>query len=140
MSISEKRIDLETVPPCKFEEHGEMWVESYMTMHPIFDLSIAEDLSDFDFSVEFYGRNNFKEQLNRLRNKLLNYEDEMIENLNEPIANRKEIIQTIEGHLERNKVKIAPWEKYEIDHGELEYIEGWKRISLNRRLLYVKIE
>jgi len=137
---SENKIDLETVPICKFEEHFFDWEEPYTVMTPIFDIELSDSLSDIEFAVEFYGRNNFKAQLNRLRNKLLNYDDEMIENLNEPIANRKEIIQTIEGHLERNKAQITPWEKYEIDHDELEYIEGWERISLNRKLLYVKME
>ena len=139
-STSENKIDLETVPACKFEEHFFDWGEPYTVMTPLFDIEISDSLSDIEFAVEFYGRNNFQTQLHRLRNKLINYDEEYsIENFSEKIEDRRAIIQIIEHQLKNNENKITPWDKYNEYMDELKYIE-WGRISLNRKLLYVKME
>ncbi|MCD0468607.1 hypothetical protein [Flavobacterium sp. JAS] len=132
-------IDKSTFPHCYIEEKKFDWGEPYDDITPIFNLSIDPDLSDIEFTIEVLGKNNFKINLGKLYNILVNREEnERIENCNISISNREFLLNNINTYLSANLNSTPPWNKhygedlentYESLH--LESIEE----SINRKLL-----
>lgn len=89
-------IDKSTIPHFYIEEKKFDWGEPYDDIIPIFNLSIDPDLSDIEFTIEVLGKNNFKINLEKLYNILVNREEyERIENCNSPILNREFLLNNI---------------------------------------------
>jgi hypothetical protein len=88
-------IDKETKPHCTLIEKKFEWGEPYTIMTPIFLIPTSEYTSLLEFSIDIYGENNFKQQLIFLYNKLRNYEDDCLENLDKSIKNREGLINRI---------------------------------------------
>ena len=134
-------IDKNTFPYCYVEEEKFDWGEPYEVTTPIFNLSIDPNLSDIEYTIEVLGKNNFKINLGRLYNILLNKEEyDRIENYHQPILNRDFLLNSINSYLSINTNNTAPWESpygydasnpfYENIH--LESIEK----AINRKLLF----
>ncbi|WP_316633762.1 hypothetical protein [uncultured Flavobacterium sp.] len=132
-------IDKKTYPYCYIEEKKFDWGEPYDDITPIFNLSIDPDLSDIEFTIEVLGKNNFKINLEKLYNILVNREEnDRIENCNTPILNRDFLLNNIHTYLSVNLNSTSPWKKHYGEHMEnvyeslhLESIEE----SINRKLL-----
>lgn len=132
-------IDKTTYPYCYIEEKKFDWGEPYDEMTPIFNLSIDPDLSDIEFTIEVLGKNNFKLNLEKLYNILINREENYrIENFNTSILNREFLLNNINIYLNANLNSTSPWKLYYGEHMEniyedlhLESIEE----SINRKLL-----
>ncbi|SNR83407.1 hypothetical protein [Flavobacterium sp. ov086] len=130
-------IDKSTFPHCYIEEKKFDWGEPYDDITPIFNLSIDPDLSDIEFTIEVLGKNNFKINLGKLYNILLNYEEnDRIENFNTPIFNRELLLSNIQKYLNSNEDHISPWEQsYDTYPTENDYLESIEK-DLNRILLF----
>lgn len=130
-------IDKSTFPHCYIEEKKFDWGEPYDDITPIFNLSIDPDLSDIEFTIEVLGKNNFKVNLEKLYNILLNYEEnERIENFNTLIFNRDLLLSNIQKYLNSNEDQISPWEQsYDRYPTENDYLESIEK-DLNRILLF----
>ncbi|MGG8497081.1 hypothetical protein ACQY1Q_11725 [Tenacibaculum sp. TC6] len=133
------RIDNDTFPICKLEEKKFSWGEPYLHMTPIFDMKIPKELSDLEFSIEIFIKNNFKNQLLYFYNVLTNYEENnRIENyeggLSEP--SRKELLVKIKNELDSQK-KVRPWEKYDDYREELDFLYVFQE-EFNRKILFIK--
>ncbi|MFH7005763.1 hypothetical protein [Flavobacterium bizetiae] len=132
-------IDKSTFPHSYIEEKKNEWGEPYDDITPIFNLSIDPDLSDIEYTIEVMGKNNFKINLEKLYNILLNNEENYrIENFNNVITNRELLLNDINTYLNANLNRTPPWKQhydenmqsiYESLH--LESIEE----SINRKLL-----
>ena len=104
-------IEKSTFPHCYIEEKKFDWGEPYDDITPIFNLSIDPDLSDIEYTIEVLGKNNFKINLEKLYNILLNHEEnDRIENFNTPIFNRELLLRNIQKYLNSNENQISPWE------------------------------
>lgn len=129
-------IDKNTIPHCYVEEKKFEWGEPYTDITPIFNLSIDPDLSDIEFTIEILGKNNFKTNLEKLHNILLNKEENYrINNFKGTILNREFLIQKIINFIDENSNNIAPWENEHniIDEAyHLELIE----YDLQKKLLF----
>lgn len=132
-------IDKSTFPYCYIEEKKFDWGEPYDEMTPIFNLSIDPDLSDIEFTIEVLGKNNFKLNLEKLYNILINREEnDRIENFNTPISNRKFLLNNINTYLSDNLNSTSPWKLHYGEHMENAYedlhLESIEE-SINRKLL-----
>lgn len=126
-----------TFPYCYIEEKKFDWGEPYDDITPIFNLSIDLELSDIEYTIEVLGKNNFKINLEKLYNILLNYEEnDRIENFNTPIFNRDLLLSNIQKYLNSNEDQISPWEQsYDRYPTENDYLESIEK-DLNRILLF----
>ena len=134
-------IDKSTYPHCYIEEKKFDWGEPYNDIIPIFNLSINSELSNIEYTIEVLGKNNFKINLEKLYNILLNYEEnDRIKNLNTPIVNRDLLLSTIQKYLHSNEDQISPWEQsYDRYPTENDYLESIEK-DLNRILLFERKE
>jgi len=134
-------IEKNTFPHCYIEKKKFDWGEPYDEMTPIFNLSIDPDLSDIEFTIELLGKNNFKLNLEKLYNILINREEnDRIENFNTPIFNRGLLLRNIQKYLNSNEDKISPWEQsYDRYPTENDYLESIEK-DLNRILLFERKE
>lgn len=130
-----------TFPHCYIEEKKFDWGEPYDDITPIFNLSIDPDLSDIEYTIEVLCKNNFKINLEKLYNILLNYEEnDRIENFNTPIFNRDLLLSNIQKYLNSNENQISPWEQsYDRYPTENDYLESIEK-DLNRILLFERKE
>ena len=132
-------IDKSTFPYCYIEEKKFDWGEPYDEMTPIFNLSIDPNLSDIEFTIEVLGKNNFKLNLEKLYNILINREENhRIENFNTPILNREFLLNNINTYLNANLNNTSPWKLHYGEHMENTYedlhLESIEE-SINRKLL-----
>lgn len=134
-------IEKSTFPHCYIEEKKFDWGEPYDDITPIFNLSIDPDFSDIEFTIEVLGKNNFKINLEKLYNILLNHEEnDRIENFNTPIFNRELLLRNIQKYLNSNENQISPWEQsYDRYPTENDYLESIEK-DLNRILLFERKE
>lgn len=134
-------IDKNTFPHCYIEEKKFDWGEPYDDITPIFNLSINPELSDIEFTIEVLGKNNFKINLEKLYNILVNREEnDRIKNFNNVIINRELLLNNINTYINYNIDKTSPWEqsfdRYPTENDYLESIEE----DLNRTLLFDRKE
>ncbi|CAA9202289.1 hypothetical protein [Flavobacterium collinsii] len=134
-------IDKSTFPHCYIEEKKFDWGEPYDDITPIFNLSIDPELSDIEFTIEVLGKNNFKINLEKLYNILVNREEnDRIENFNNVITNRELLLNNINTYLNYNIDKTSPWEqsfdRYPTENDYLQSIEE----DINRTLLFDRKE
>lgn len=134
-------IDKSTFPHSYIEEKKFDWGEPYDDITPIFNLSIDPELSDIEFTIEVLGKNNFKINLEKLYNILINREEnDRLENFNNVITNRELLLNNINTYLNYNIDKTSPWEqsfdRYPTENDYLESIEE----NLNRTLLFDRKE
>lgn len=134
-------IDKNTFPHCYIEEKKFDWGEPYDDITPIFNLSINPELSDIEFTIEVLGKNNFKINLEKLYNILVNREEnDRIKNFNNVITNRELLLNNINTYINYNIDKTSPWEqsfdRYPTENDYLESIEE----DLNRTLLFDRKE
>lgn len=134
-------IDKSTFPHCYIEEKKFDWGEPYDDITPIFNLSIDPEVSDIEFTIEVLGKNNFKINLEKLYNILVNREEnDRIENFNNVITNRELLLNNINTYINYNIDKTSPWEqsfdRYPTENDYLESIEE----DLNRILLFDRKE
>ncbi|MFH6995888.1 hypothetical protein [Flavobacterium sp. FlaQc-48] len=134
-------IDKSTFPHSYIEEKKFDWGEPYDDITPIFNLSIDPDLSDIEYTIEVLGKNNFKINLEKLYNILLNNEENYrIENFNNVITNRELLLNNINTYLNYNINKTSPWEQsFDRYPTENDYLESIER-DLNRILLFERKE
>ncbi len=133
------KIDSETLPKCRLEEKKFSWGEPYLSVEPIFDFDISQELIDIEFSVELFIKNNFKNQLLEFYNVLINYEEQnKIENLKNEISSelRKKVLNKIKYFLDGEK-KLTPWEKYKEPNDELWHLYIFEK-KFNKKILFVK--
>lgn len=110
-------IDKNTFPYCYVEEKKLDWGEPYTHITPIFNVSIDPALSPIAFTIEVLGKNNFKLNLEKLYNILLNEEEqERIENCNTPVLDRELLLHTITTYLYTTINNSAPWLHYYEEH------------------------
>lgn len=135
-------INKNTFPFCYVEEKKFEWGEPYEDITPIFNLSIDPELSDLEYTIEVLGKNNFKNNLLKLYNILVNREENVrIENFNNLITNREILLNRIKIYLDSNSAKISPWDlQYYVCFNESDYLESieneTKRILLFERKEY----
>lgn len=134
-------IDKSTFPHSYIEEKKFDWGEPYDDITPIFNLSIDPDLSDIEYTIEVLGKNNFKINLEKLYNILLNNEENYrIENFNTVITNRELLLNNINTYLNYNINKTSPWEQsFDKYPNENDYLESIEK-DLNRILLFERKE
>ncbi|KQT26172.1 hypothetical protein ASG22_05745 [Chryseobacterium sp. Leaf405] len=117
-------IDKTIFPHCFVEEKRFEWGEPYINMTPIFNLSINPGLSDIEFTIEILGKNNFKNNLDKLYNILINKEEHFrLVDFNEHILDREFLIGKILNFINENTNKIAPWDNEFKIFGEEFYLE-----------------
>ncbi len=132
------KIDTDTLPKCSLEEKKFSWGEPYLVVTPIFDIAIPPELSDLEFSVEIFIKNNFRNQLLEFYNVLINYEENnRIENFEDTIPEqlRKEVLAKIKSFLDSEK-KLTPWEKYDEYGKELDFLYKFEE-EFNRKILFI---
>lgn len=133
-------IDKNKIPHCYVEEKKFEWGEPYTDITPIFNLSIDPDLSDIEFTIEILGKNNFKTNLEKLHNILLNKEENYrINNFKGTILNREFLIKKIINFIDENSNNIAPWENEhniidEVYHLELIEYDLQKKLLFERKI------
>lgn len=131
-------IDKTFIPHCYVEEKKFDWGEPYTCITPIFNVGADPELSDIAFTIEILGKNNFKDNLMKLYNILLNQEEKQrLHPFSDTISDRESLLQKISGYLAENAVYTAPWkaeDEYELADETiyLEYIEH----DLDRNLCY----
>lgn len=132
-------IDKKTVPYCYIEEKKFEWGEPYTVNTPIFDLCVNPELPDLEFTIEILGKNNFKSNLAKLYNILINKEESYrLGNLTEPVVNRELLIERINTFISDNEGGVAPWDhEYNIGCDEEFYLECIGE-DLKRALLFEK--
>lgn len=134
-------INKKTFPHCYIEEKKFDWGEPYGVITPIFNLYIDPELSDIEYTIEVLGKNNFKINLEKLYNILLNKEEyDRIENFNTLIFNREILLNNIQKYLNSNEDQISPWKQYYDGYfTENDYLESIEE-DLNRILLFERKE
>lgn len=134
-------IDKSTFPHCYIKEKKFDWGEPYDDITPIFNLSVNPELSDIEYTIEVLGKNNFKINLEKLYNILLNQEENnRIEYFNTPIVHRDFLLNNIQKYLHSNENQISPWEQsYDRYPTENDYLESIEK-DLNRILLFERKE
>jgi hypothetical protein len=131
-------IDEETLPKCKIEKKMFEWGEPYDFCTPIFDTNLPKETNPLESSIDFFGKNNFKNQLLLLHNAITNFEESYrIENFNKEILDREFLINKIHNYLENNKNKNTPWDKYSLPIDEIDYIKLLYD-NLNFKLNFIK--
>ncbi|WP_106794275.1 hypothetical protein [Aquimarina sp. Aq78] len=134
------KIDSTTIPKCQIEEKRFSWGEPYTEITPIFEMSIAQELSDIEFCIELYIKNNFRNQLLEFYNVLTNYEEnDRIENFDGTIPEqlREILLKKIKLFLDSTQ-KLTPWEKYNELLKELDYLYLFEE-KFDRKILFIKI-
>lgn len=117
-------IDKTVFPHCFVEEKRFEWGEPYTNVMPIFNLSVNPELSDIEFTIEILGKNNFKSNLDKLYNILINKEEKFrLTDFNEPILDREFLVSKILTFINENTNKIAPWDNEFKIAGEEFYLE-----------------
>jgi hypothetical protein len=134
-------IDKTTFPHCYIEEKKFDWGEPYDVITSIFNLYIDPQLSDIEYTIEVLGKNNFKINLEKLYNILLNKEEyDRIKNFNTPIFNRELLLNNIQRYLDSNKDRTSPWKQYYDGYlTENDYLKSIEE-DLNRILLFERKE
>ncbi|WP_289661473.1 hypothetical protein [Flavobacterium panacagri] len=134
-------INKSTFPFCYVEEKKFEWGEPYEDVTPIFNLSIDPKLSDLEYTIEVLGKNNFKNNLLKLQNILVNREENIrIEHFNDLITDREVLLNRIKIYLESNSDKISPWDlHYYVCFNENDYLESIEN-ETNRILLFERKE
>lgn len=130
-------IDKNTFPHCYVEEKKFEWGEPYDDITPIFNLSIDPDLSDIEYTIELLGKNNFKINLEKLYNIILNKEENTrIGNCPEPVLNREFLLNNINIYLSLNFDNTPPWRHYENSEPlyEIIHLESIEE-AINRKLI-----
>lgn len=133
------KIDSTTFPKCRIDEKRFSWGEPYTTITPIFDMNISEQLSDLEFCIELYIKNNFRNQLLGFYNVLTNCEEnDRIEHFKGTISNilRKNLLSKIKLFLDSPE-KLTPWKKYDEIFTELDYLHLFDE-EFKRKILFVK--
>ena len=114
--------------------------EPYEIITPIFNLCINPDLSDIEFTIEVLGLNNFKDNLVKLFNILVNREElYRIESFTVSIEKREYLLNLIAEFLNSNTSNTSPWVFYKEPFTEKDYLESIER-DLNRKLLFDRKE
>ncbi|MBW1655093.1 hypothetical protein [Flavobacterium quisquiliarum] len=134
-------INKSTFPFCYVEEKKFEWGEPYEDVTPIFNLSIDPKLSDLEYTIEVLGKNNFKNNLLKLHNILVNREENIrIEHFNDLITDREVLLNRIKIYLDSNTDKISPWDlPYHVCFNENDYLESIEN-ETNRILLFERKE
>ena len=131
-------IDKTLIPHCYVEEKKFDWGEPYTCITPIFNVNVDPKLSDIEFTIDILGKNNFKDNLMKLYNILLNQEEKQrLYPFNDTISDRKLLLQKISDYLAENALHIVPWKKddeYELAD-ETTYLEMIEH-DLQRKLNY----
>jgi hypothetical protein len=132
-------IDKKTVPYCYIEEKKFEWGEPYTVDTPIFDLCVNPELPDLEFTIEILGKNNFKSNLTKLYNILINKEESYrLDNLTEPVVNRELLIERIDSFISYNEGSVAPWDHENNIGCDEEFYLEWIGEDLKRALLFEK--
>lgn len=131
-------IDKTFVPHCYVEEKKFDWGEPYTHVTPIFNVNVSPELSDIEFTIEILGKNNFKDNLVKLYNILLNHEEKQrLYPFSDTISDRGTLLQKISDYLAENAAYTAPWkeeDEYELAD-ETTYLEHIEH-DLDRKLCY----
>ncbi|MBG6129023.1 hypothetical protein IWQ47_000285 [Aquimarina sp. EL_43] len=133
------RVDHETLPKCMLEEKKFSWGEPYLEVTPIFDTLISQELSNLEFCIEIFIKNNFRNQLLEFYNVLTNYEEnDRIENFEGTLSEqlRKEMLLKIKIELDSEK-KLTPWEKYKEYREELDFLYIFEE-EFDRKIVFIK--
>lgn len=69
-------------------------------------MSINPELSDIEFTIEILGKNNFKKNLDKLYNILINKESFRLIDFNEPILDRESLIRKILTFINEIQIKL----------------------------------
>ena|SRR6218665_1423120 len=134
-------INKSTFPFCYVEEKKFEWGEPYEDVTPIFNLSIDPELSDLEYTIEVLGKNNFKNNLLKLHNILVNREENVrIEHFTDLITDREVLLNRIIFFLDNNSDKTSPWDlPYYVSFNENDYLESIED-KINRILLFERKE
>ncbi|MGY3794892.1 hypothetical protein [Aquimarina sp. 433] len=133
------KIDSSTIPKCQIEEKKFAWGEPYIEITPIFEMSINEALSDIEFCIELYVKNNFRNQLLEFYNVLINHEEYYrIDHFKGTISDElhEVLLKRIKLFLDSPE-ELTPWKKYNEIQGELDYLYLFED-KFDRKILYIK--
>lgn len=133
------KIDSSTIPKCQIKEKKFSWGEPYIEITPIFEMSVNEALSDIEFCIELYVKNNFRNQLLEFYNVLTNHEEyHRIEYFKGTISDelRQILLKRIKLFLDSPE-ELTPWQKYNEIQGELDYLYLFED-KFDRKILYIK--
>lgn len=133
------KIDSTTIPKCQIEEKKFSWGEPYSKITPIFEMSITKELSDIEFCIELYIKNNFRDQLLEFYNVLTNYEENSrVENFEGTIPDqlREILLKKIKLFLDSPE-KLTPWKKYNELLTELDYMHLFEE-EFEKKILFIK--
>ena len=119
------KIERNTKPFCLIKEKTMDWGEKYDEYSPMFNIILTSNDNSLEESIVFFGENNFKKQLLSLYNVINNKEEQerIINYNNERIENRPYILDLIKFYIEKNKDILSPWEKYDLELEELDFIK-----------------
>ena len=119
------KIERNTKPFCLIKEKTMDWGEKYDEYSPMFNIILTSNNYSLEESIVFFGENNFKKQLFSLYNVINNKEEQerIINYNNERIENRPYILDLIKFYIEKNKDILSPWEKYDLELEELDFIK-----------------
>ena len=119
------KIERNTKPFCLIKEKKMDWGEKYDEYSPMFNIILISSNYSLEESIVFFGENNFKKQLLSLYNVINNKEEQerIINYNNERIENRPYILDLIKFYIEKNKDILSPWEKYDLELEELDFIK-----------------
>jgi len=119
------KIERNTKPFCLIKEKTMDWGEKYDEYSPMFNIILTSNDYSLEESIVFFGENNFKKQLLSLYNVINNKEEQerIINYNNERIENRPYILDLIKFYIEKNKDILSPWEKYDLELEELDFIK-----------------
>lgn len=119
------KIERNTKPFCLIKEKTMDWGEKYDEYSPMFNIILTSNDYSLEESIVFFGENNFKKQLLSLYNVINNEEEQerIINYNNERIENRPYILDLIKFYIEKNKDILSPWEKYDLELEELDFIK-----------------
>lgn len=93
-------------------------------------------LPDIEFTIEILGKNNFKSNLRKLYNILINREENSrLLNFSEVISDREFLVKKILDFSNENTDKVAPWESEFNIFGEEFYLEMIEN-DLKRSLIF----
>jgi hypothetical protein len=117
-------IDNTTQPKCDIQIKYFEWGEPYESFIPLFEIFEFNGNTLLENSINFYGKNNFKNQLLVIYNLILNNQEDEIINFHGVISNREELLNLLNFYINDNKNKVAPWEKYSDSINEIDYVKN----------------